>query len=594
MKIVKFRIQNYKSVQDSGDCYLSTKFTILAGKNESGKTTILEALSDFDERKKIEVDKIPINSDKKPMISVTFAIDEELQRDWLSENNIRQIKRCAYFTVHKDEFGYSLDKDFLENLTLNKTSIELLEEVSELKLSNGEQFPARQDSENDEAYAKRLLLKANTVDASGKPVLDEASTIILETMANTIKIENELCNIGEILVNNFVDNYLPYFVFYSSFTDKCPDSLKVSELKGNNFIEDLQEVSNFDISSLLDKDRQKAENKRKKINSSFNNLFEQYWTQDKISLEISKDGENIDFWIPENEELFKPSQRSAGFQWYLSFAIAVGARAGEDKSNVILIDEPGLFLHAKAQKDMLKVLEKLNCKYPIIFSTHSPYLIDGDNLENVRIVEKEKNKTKIIGKFWSNVGIQKDTLTPIITAIGIGMNDSITDIEKMNNIIVEGVEDTFYLRGIARILKIKNQNFIYGGGAGNEGSIGTILTGWGCNVQYLLDNDRGGKNGYNNLKDKWYIEDKTIHYISKDPNINTVADLFSKDFFVKQIISDEKIKYESSNSEYIKNSKSDKILLARQFFQKIQTESIILDKESEKNFKELFKELGIL
>lgn len=49
MKFVKFRVHNYKAIIDSGDCYLSEKLTILAGKNESGKTSILEALEDCHE-----------------------------------------------------------------------------------------------------------------------------------------------------------------------------------------------------------------------------------------------------------------------------------------------------------------------------------------------------------------------------------------------------------------------------------------------------------------------------------------------------------------------------------------------------------------
>ena len=53
MKLTKFRIKNYKSIIDSGDCYFSDKLTILAGKNESGKSSVLEALEDFHQDKTI-------------------------------------------------------------------------------------------------------------------------------------------------------------------------------------------------------------------------------------------------------------------------------------------------------------------------------------------------------------------------------------------------------------------------------------------------------------------------------------------------------------------------------------------------------------
>ena len=75
MKLKKFRIKNFKSINDSGDCYLTDTITILAGKNESGKTSILEALEDFDTDKKIRESAKPIKSpDAIPEISITFIV----------------------------------------------------------------------------------------------------------------------------------------------------------------------------------------------------------------------------------------------------------------------------------------------------------------------------------------------------------------------------------------------------------------------------------------------------------------------------------------------------------------------------------------
>lgn len=76
MKIKKFRIWNYKSIVDSGDCWPSTTVTIFAGKNESGKTSILEALEDFGRGKTIRENAKPIQGEngKSPKISVTFEV----------------------------------------------------------------------------------------------------------------------------------------------------------------------------------------------------------------------------------------------------------------------------------------------------------------------------------------------------------------------------------------------------------------------------------------------------------------------------------------------------------------------------------------
>ena len=74
MKLVKFRIKNYKSIVDSDDCYFSDKLTILAGKNESGKTSILEALEDFHEDNVIRESAVPIEGDQTPEVMVTFDV----------------------------------------------------------------------------------------------------------------------------------------------------------------------------------------------------------------------------------------------------------------------------------------------------------------------------------------------------------------------------------------------------------------------------------------------------------------------------------------------------------------------------------------
>ena len=86
MKLKKFRIKNFKSIADSGDCYLTDTITILAGKNESGKTSILEALEDFDTGTKLERGAKPIKSPEAiPEISITFIADKDTIQEVFTE-----------------------------------------------------------------------------------------------------------------------------------------------------------------------------------------------------------------------------------------------------------------------------------------------------------------------------------------------------------------------------------------------------------------------------------------------------------------------------------------------------------------------------
>ena len=99
----------------------------------------------------------------------------------------------------------------------------------------------------------------------------------------------------------------------------------------------------------------------------------------------------------------------------------------------------------------------------------------------------------------------KETLTPILTAIGLELTSGITNQDKLNNVIVEGPSDWYYFMAFRTILDMNDVNFIYGGGSGNMPHVGTILQGWGCKVLYLYDNDQGKRDGKRNLSKKWRV-----------------------------------------------------------------------------------------
>ena len=396
-------------------------------------------------------------------------------------------------------------------------------------------------------------------------------------------------------VDEFVKSQLPYFVLFSSFDDEFPKSIPIASLAENEWAQDLERVSSFSIEKMASTNQQEQINHENSVNVDFTEKFEKYWTQDKIKLVVKKDGPDVNFWIVENEKLYYPSQRSKGQQWYLSFYVKIVARLQEDKPNVILIDEPGLYLHAKAQKDLLRVLMEHTKENPVVFSTHSPYLITEDNLENIRLIEKSSTATgtKILGKVHAHPTADKETLTPILTAIGLGINDSITNLNQKDNLVVEGPEDVFYLRSFKELeQKDIKTNFINGGGAPNMGIVGTILEGWGATVCYLYDNDQGKKDGIKNLKAWRAIPDVVKTVLKKEGT--SIVDIFSPADFKSLVLEDAALTYTSLNSEYIKSlkPKPDKVLLARMFLQKSRTGSVTLDATTKKNIAALFKEIA--
>lgn len=587
MNLLKFRVKNYKSIVDSGDCYFSDKLTILAGKNESGKTSILEALEDFHEEREIRSSAKPIGKGNIiPEVAVTFRLTTkelneiytEAELDIVAADGL-DLELYKYYG-NKDHFLTASSRAALNWQSLHTKAINAIKKL-DTTIPKPKYTSQSLANYRTELKTFRATLSSENEDSEKIDKVIDAITLYTEREAMVKKF-----------VDTFVANKLPYFILFSSFEDSFPDEIPIAELSTNEWAQDLENVSDFDIESIASTDKQEQANHQQMVNTEFTDKFEKYWTQDPICLQVQKN-ETINFWIVEDGILHKPSQRSQGQQWYLSFFIKIVARISENKPNVILIDEPGLFLHARAQKDLLNVLDNHTSDYPVIFSTHSPYLITEDNLENIRLVEKVGRKTTILGKIHAHKTADRETLTPILTAIGLGVNDSITNLDQKENVVVEGPEDVFYLQAFKLLLPTKDKprtNFVNGGGASKMGTVGAILEGWGANVYYLFDNDQGFTDGSKELKNDWKVLPGLIKKVISDED-STIADILSRSDFKKYILENEKAKYTSKNSAYIKKSKLEKVLLARQFLQKVKAEKIKIDNSSLGRIKALFKEI---
>ena len=369
-----------------------------------------------------------------------------------------------------------------------------------------------------------------------------------------------------------------------------PNKIPFTELDNNEWIKDLSTISDLNIETVRGSSDRSKEKHKDDINIALNEDYKKFWTQDISNLSISWDSSNLYFWIKEDRYSYEPKIRSKGRQWHLAFYIRVTARAKENVPNIILIDEPGLFLHAQAQQDILKKLKILQKEVQLIFSTHSPYLLESEKLHRIKLIHKTNEKgTKIENKVHALA--DKETLTPILTAIGLGLNSGITNFESKNNIVVEGMSDVYYLNAFKEIFNKETLNFIYGGGAGNMPFVGTILHGWGCRVVYLYDNDKGKRDGGKNLRKNWYVSKNLILSIT-DNKGEAIEDIFQKNDFKKYVLKDETVEYKESNSQYLKTLQKDKVLLSKQFLESSKNlEKNKLDKSTYKKIEDLFKKI---
>jgi predicted ATP-dependent endonuclease of OLD family len=258
MKLKSFRIRNYRSISDSGICNLSSdNVTILAGMNESGKTSILEALEDFDTSREIREKAIPINrKDLKPEIAINFEVEKEVLEELKKEINIQ--------TDTKSSIDIEIIKRYPNNYSISP------EEIQKFGIRNEQ----------------------------------KAEIIQNKSQKNSVQIIEEL------------KKKIPKFILFSSFDDKFPSEINLhnrggysydyysSNNKNDDFIKDLAIVSDLDIDIITSGSPSEKVKHKRKLNIKMNNDYKLYWTQDFSKLCIDWDSDKINFFIEENEEFF--------------------------------------------------------------------------------------------------------------------------------------------------------------------------------------------------------------------------------------------------------------------------------------------------
>lgn len=606
MKIKKANIKNYRSIQNSGDLYFENKITILAGKNESGKTAILEALEDFDRERKIRSDSISLfHPDLLPEISITFNVTEAELNKILVQLSISDaaIENIDVEVVKTYPNTYRLteaSREWFENRFIEPDIHELkrtwkgqINKLNEILLITNSSVEELSNKNLSSDVMNRQLSAIVKIAEDKLPILSEGQQksfqqIHVELEEIYVIVKNKL-SVMDKFVLAFV-NTIPTFIYFSSFENLLPFEIPIREASSNKAVNNFAKIAEIDLSLLQDgeKDLQSKINHLTKSSTTITGEFLDYWNQDRVELNAMLNGSNLVFGFKEEgrSEQFKMQQRSKGFQWFLAFYINLQLRQQSDEHSILLVDEPGLYLHAKAQRDVLKVLESHSDKSPVIFSTHSPYLLDFENLNRLRLVFRDKEKGTLVEAKLHKIS-DAETLTPILTAIGLELTSGITNLDKQSNVIVEGPSDWYYLTAFKKILDNKEINFIYGGGSGNMPRVGTILRGWGCTVLYLFDNDQGKKDGEKNLTKNWLIEKAQILPISNNKGVK-IEDLFTQGDFTKIVLENQSLKYSGSNSEYIAQTKTEKVFLARSFLSNAEKVIKQLSEETKSNFHKVF------
>lgn len=459
---------------------------------------------------------------------------------------------------------------------------------------------------------------------SMKYLLEGAEVIEAERKARVELIMLEKIITREHAALLFFEN-IPHFELFEDFSSLLPNRIDLEDLfLEHTNAEGYKAVKNFLIIAGLAPEfftqtnnrilKQKIEN----LNNELTLNFQDYWGQRigktnkiQIAFELEHyDFQNpdkkgkpyLEFWIKDEHERLYPKQRSRGVRWFLSFYLELKASAKKHagRKRTLLIDEPALSLHARAQEDVLKVFEDIKDKLQVIYTTHSPHMIDLTKLFRILAVQRshntENSETVIFNSGLLHTAAQ-DTLSPIYSLMGVRMSQH-EFIKQKNNILVENTACYYYLSAMLPLAGLEKEvSFLPATGSQSLHLLSNLMLGWGLDYHILV---------FDNAQDRKYTAEleKTLipgkegenNKILQVENIAMVEDLFSTLDF-KKFILQKRIGISESNSEHIFEKNLSRVLLASSFTQMVKNNKLKFsdfDEETKSNFKKLAQRVNSL
>lgn len=601
MKLFKVRVQNYRSVEDSEEFEVGD-LTCLVGKNEAGKTALLSAIRGLKPSQPFEFDE---TIDYPRRFSTKFDDRHpdgtaEVIRTWwrLETSDIEAVERRFGAGVLKGDtfqsaFGFRYEDD------IRLWTIDI-----------------------DQSRALENLMSKYALDATERNILhgvsdglsaDRALTGVTE---RTSKQDALLQDIKKCKDSSFTKGVIgllavrqPKFFFTSHF-ERMSGMVSIEKLQldkqsenvsvGDKIFLDFLEYAGTTLEELRDVDRR--ETLKAKCEAASNEITDeifQFWSQNN-ALEVvidvdtakSKDpapfnnGMVADIRIRNtNHKATLPlSERSAGFVWFFSF-LAQFKQLKKIPGNgnaIILLDEPGLTLHGKAQGDLLRyIVDRLLPDHQVIFTTHSPFMVPMDRLSDVRIVEdviieQMGKRPEVKGtKVRSDVlEVNNDTLFPLQGALGYEVTQSL--FIGANTWLVEGPSDILYLQVLSQALTKRGREGLNpkwticpSGGIDKIAPFVRLFGGNRINIAVLSDIANGDKTKIEHLRKADIL--KAGHFYTcadfTEQLEADVEDLFEIDFFVTMLngafkppkahlVTVEKLKNASTTSRIVKKAEA--------------------------------------
>ncbi|WP_017602687.1 ATP-dependent nuclease [Nocardiopsis alkaliphila] len=547
MRLLSAHITKFKSITDSTEFDLAGDVTALVGKNESGKTAALEALyrirplssghtTGFNElydyprrHRSRDRDSIPGTTP----IKVTFKLekaDVEAVADQFGPQALRGTTVEVSREYGSDKAFYSLPIDGLAAVRhlAGKAGLSLDRYSAKTK----EEFVAALRADQDAEAAVSL---AQDLDERN---LNAEIRKILHSRAPSFQYFDEY-------------NVLPDEVSIERLQKVDEDKLEPEERTALALLR----LAGVDTAEFTEDE---YESRKAALEAAANELTDQlfeYWHQNQdllVELDIDYRREPT----PQNAHRTVPwlkirirnqrhrvtlgmGGRSKGFIWFFSFLVAFSEYTNTVQRRIILLDEPGLNLHAKAQADLLRyVEERLAPHHQVIYTTHSLFMIQPTKLDRCRTVEDVNNDgTKISQDIWK---ARPDTVYPLLGALGVDMTQTL--VIGPHQLLVEGPSDVVYLTIMSDLIRAKGGRPLDprwtvtpAGGLDKVPAFVSLFGGSHLSVTVLMDVAAGANQRLSRLADRGLLASGHLVYLTEITGTNEadIEDLFDVSWYLK-------------------------------------------------------------
>jgi energy-coupling factor transporter ATP-binding protein EcfA2 len=472
MKLVSATVGPYKSIVTPQEVSLDERVTVMVGQNEAGKSAILEAIyktrpvppGDAEFKVLLDFPRKNLNRYEREhpdfdttVVRLTYRLTDAEHK--VIENVVGTAIPAPFeFTV---DYRYDNKHRIAFNIDEGKTlSAEIAKQPLDVALKTA--------VEKARSYPEAIkILESHDLDAEGASLLSD--------------LEQRVKTAGDWLVPSFegykaIEKFIPRFLYFDEY-NILPGKTNLRQLKqrrdsnklsvSDRSVMALLSLAAVDLDELL-REKSHEETVARLQGSSIDvsdRVFE-FWKQNEfLEVEFSIDEDTTDdppfdngpnLYIAIKNQRHRVSvpfdQRSKGFIWFFSFIVwfdDAQAQAESSAPLILLLDEPGLNLHALAQADFLRYIKHLGDVHQVVYTTHSPFLVESDALDRVRVVEDRDNS----GTTVSDRLDSKDpkSIFPLQAALGYTIAQNLFISER--NLLIEGPADLIYLQNASAILE---------------------------------------------------------------------------------------------------------------------------------------------